>query len=133
MAKRDGSLIKILSDGVTISNLTNVTLSVNGAMIDVTTKDSSGWKEVIPGLKSGTMTGTGIVDFSAAFPPSTIFTKLSAGTSCAVIFYDSVVADKSYTCSGYYAKYDLKAGTEDNFTFDFTIEITAAVTQTATT
>lgn len=133
MAKRNGSSIKILSDGITITNLQNVGLSVNGAMIDVTTKDSAGWKEVIPGLKSGTMTGSGIVDFSAAFPPSTIFTKLAAGTSCAVIFYDSIVADKSYTCSGYYSKLDYKAGTEDNFTFDFTVEITAAITQAATT
>lgn len=133
MAKRNGSSIKILSDGATISNLKNVSMVVDGAVIDVTTKDSAGWRELLTGLKKASMSGAGTADFGAAFPPSTIFTKLSAGTSCAILFYDSVAGDKSYSASGYYTKFELKAGTEDEFTFDFSIEVTGAVSQVATT
>jgi predicted secreted protein len=133
MSKASGSRVKILIDGVAITNLHNVSMNVNGAMIDVTTKDSNAWKEVIPGLKDVTMSGDGIVDWAATLPPSTIFTKISAGTSCAVIFYDGLAGEKSYTATGYFTKYDLKAVTEDNRTFSFSIQITGSATQTATT
>lgn len=133
MAKNNGTKIKILSDGVTITYLKDVAMNINGAMIDVTNKDSGGWKEILPGLKDATMSGSGFVDWAATFPASTIFTKISAGTSCAVIFYDSTSGNKSYTATAYYSKFNLKAGTEDAFEFDFEIMITGTVTQTATT
>lgn len=134
MAKINGTKIKILSDGVTIDNLKNVSMSINGAMIDVTNKDSGGWKEVLPGLKDCTIQGDGGVDWAdSAMTPDEIFTKIAAGTSCAVMFYDTVVGNKTYTATGYYSKFNLKAGTEDEYTFDFEITITGTVTQTTTT
>ena len=133
MAKANGTTVKILSDGISISNLKNVSMNVNGAMIEVTTKDSGGWKEVLPGLKDATMSGDGEVDTASTLAPDIIFGKLKTGTSCAVIFYDSVSGKKSYTATGYYSKFNYKAGTEDSFTFDFEITITGSVTSTATT
>lgn len=133
MAKQNGTKLKILSDGVAISNLTDVTMEVDGATIDVTTKDSSGWKEILPGLKSAKLSGSGLVDDSSTLPPSTLFTKLTGGTSCAVIFYDTTTGNKSYTATGYYTKFTKKGGVEDAQQFSFEIEITGSVTQTATT
>jgi len=113
MAKRNGTYLKILSDGVTISNLTDVTMDIDGATIDVTTKDSSGWKEILPGLKSAKMSGTALVDNSSTLPPYTILSKLTGGTSCAVIFSDITTGQKSYTATGYYTKFSQKGGVED--------------------
>lgn len=134
MSKINGSKVKILVSGVAITNTQNVSIDINGAMIDVTTKDSAGWKEVLPGLKSATMTGSGIVDVAAAYAPASIFTSLTAGTSVAVIFYDGVpTSGKSYSATGYFSKLTFKAGTEDNYTFDFTVEITSTLSSVAST
>jgi predicted secreted protein len=136
MAKINGTKVKILVGGVAISNLTNVKMSIGANMIDVTTKDSAGWKEVLPGLKNASMSGDAIVDFSATnIPPSTIFTSyLSVGTSVAVIFYDGTAGTgKSYSATGYFDKLDYNGELEGNFTFSFSVTITAAVTQVAST
>ena len=132
MSKQNGSKIKILVAGVAIANTNKVALKINGAMIDVTTKDSNGWKEVLPGLKSGSASGEGIVDFSVSTSPATIFTNIAAGTSCAIIFEDTAKLN-AYSFTGYFESYDLAAGTEDNFTFSFSIIITGIPTQSATT
>lgn len=136
MSKINGTKVKILVSGVAINNLTNVTLSIGADMIDVTTKDSAGWAEFLAGKKNATMSGEGIVDFSASsIPPSTIFSSyLSSGTSAAVIFSDGTPSTgKSYTATAFFDKLEYKAGTEDNFTFSFSLKITGVPTQTAST
>lgn len=134
MAKINGSKVKILSSGVAITNTQNVSIDINGAMIDVTTKDSSGWKEVLPGLKDAQMSFDGIVDVAAAVTVDSLITKLIAGTSVAVIFYDGTPSTgKSYSASGYINKISLKAATEDSYLFSGSITITGAVTQVAST
>jgi predicted secreted protein len=137
MAKINGTKVKILVGGVAISNLTNVKMSIGANMIDVTTKDSAGWKEVLPGLKNASMSGDAIVDFSATnIPPSTIFTTyLSVGASVAVIFYDGTppVLVSHTAATGYFDKLDYNGELEGNFTFSFSVTITAAVTQVAST
>lgn len=136
MSKINSTKVKILVSGVAINNLTNVTMSIGADMIDVTTKDSAGWAEFLPGKKNATLSGDGIVDFSASsIPPSTIFaTYLSLGASAAIIFYDgTATTGKSYSCTAYFDKFELKGGTEGNFEFSFSLKVTAAVTQVAST
>lgn len=134
MSKINGSKVKILSSGVAITNTQNASIDINGAMIDVTTKDSAGWKEVLPGLKDAQMACDGIVDVAAGITVDSLITKLINGTSVAVIFYDGTAGTgKSYSASGYINKVSLKAATEDNYTFAISITITGAVTQVAST
>lgn len=135
MSKINSSKVKILVSGVAISNLTNVTMSIGADMIDVTTKDSAGWAEFLAGKKNVTMTGEGIVDFSATTPPSTIFTSyLSTGTSAAVIFSDGTASTgKSYTATAFFDKLEYKAETEGNFSFSFSLKITGTPAQVAST
>ena len=135
MAKINGSKVKILVAGIAISNLKKVDIDVNGAMIDVTTKDSNGWKEVIPGLKDAKMTFEGSVDESAAYPAGNIFTSIVNGTSAAIIFYgsDQTNAGKSYSATGYFTSFKKTAGTEDEYTFSGSIIITGSMSQVAST
>lgn len=133
MAKYSGTKLKILSDGVSISNLENVTMDVDGEVIEVTDKDSNGWAEFLPGKKKVTMSGTAFLNSVNSLPASTIFAKISAGTSAAIIFYHSVSGQLSYTGTGYYTKFSQTGGTEDNIKISFSIQMTSTVTQTATT
>lgn len=134
MAKINGTKIKILVGGTTLSNIHTCTLNTTRAMIDVTTKDSASWKEVLPGLKDATLTADGYVDYSATgYKPQTLYTDLTNGNLLAVIFYDITTGEQSYTASGYLTKVDFSSGTEDAEKFSLSIQITGAVTQIATT
>lgn len=134
MAKINGTKIKILVGGTTLSNVTNCTLTTSRGMIDVTTKDSAAWKEVLPGLKDATLTGEAFVDNTASgYKPQSVYTDLTAGNAVAVIFYNITTGEYSYTASGYFTKCDFTAGTEDAEKMSFSVQISGAVTQTATT
>lgn len=132
MAKSNGTSWKIYvgSQSTVISNITKVSMSIGRSMIDVTTKDSNHWKEVLPGLKDGKFTFEGILDFAASgYSPSSLFTALDAGTSLAFILYDAISGDKQYTASGYLNKFDINTGTEDAATFSLEATVTGTVTQ----
>lgn len=136
MAKSNGTSWKIYvgSQSTAIANITKVSMSVGRAMIDVTTKDSNHWKEVLPGLKDGKFTFEGILDFAASgYTPSSLYTALDAGTSLAFILYDAISGDKQYTASGYLNKFDINTGTEDAATFSLEATVTGTVTQASIT
>lgn len=133
MAQYNGTKLKILQNGIVIDDLSEVTMTVDGEMIEVTNKDSAGWSEFLPGKRKVTMSGTADLDSTSTLPASDIFAKISAGTLCAVIFYHTVTGQKSYTGSGYYTKFEQKGGTEDRMQISFDIQMTGTVVQIATT
>jgi predicted secreted protein len=132
MAKSNGTSWKIYvsSTSTAIANIQKISMSLNRAMIDVTTKDSNHWKEVLPGLKDGKFTFEGLLDFVASgFTPVQLQTAWDAGTSLAFILYDTISGDKQYQASGYLNKFDISTGTEDAVTFSLEATITGTVTQ----
>jgi predicted secreted protein len=133
MAKYNGTKLKLLVGGTAISNLKDITLSVNGEMVTVTDKDSAGWDEVIPGLKKAEISGTCGLDSAQSNPATGVFTYILNGTSVSLIFYHTVTGQKSHTMTGYFTKFEQKGGTEDEIVVSFSIKATGAVTQTATT
>jgi len=136
MAKSNGTSWQIYvgSTSTKISNITKVSMSLNRAMIDVTTKDSNHWKEVLPGLKDGKFTFEGLLDFVASgFTPVQLQTAWDAGTSLAFILYDGISGDKQYQASGYLNKFDIGTGFEDAVTFSMEATLTGTVTQASIT
>jgi hypothetical protein len=132
MAKSNGTSWKIYigSTSTVISNITKISMAIGRNMIDVTTKDSNHWKEVLPGLKDAKFTFEGFLDFAASgYTPASLFTALDAGTSLAFILYDGISGDKQYQASGYLNKFDSNSGTEDAVTFSLEATVTGAVTQ----
>ena len=134
MAKENSTKWKILIATVAIDNLSELSFEVNNKLIDVTTKDSSGWEEYLPGLKGAAFSGSGIVDFGDSnYTPDEIFTALTAGTSLAMECSDAVSLSKKYTFSAYFDKYSIDGGVEDAIKFSFSGKVTGAVTQGTTT
>jgi|GEM_PF-1813807 hypothetical protein len=136
MAKSNGTSWKIYigSTSTVISNVTKITMSVGRNMIDVTTKDSNHWKEVLPGLKDAKFSFDCMIDFAASgYTPAQLFTALDAGTSLAFILYDSTSGDKQYQASGYLNKWDTSNGVEDVATLSLEATVTGAVTQASIT
>jgi len=133
MAKNSGTKLKLLQNGTAISNLIDVSMSVDGEPIEVTNKDSNSWAEFLPGKKTVTISGSCDIDSTSTISGDDIFTSIAGGTTVAVQFYTAITGQVAYTMSGFYTKWEKKGGTEDRMTVDFTIQITGSVTKTSTT
>ncbi len=136
MAKSNATSWKLYvgGTGTVIPNIKKIMFEQNRAMIDVTTKDSNHWKEILPGLKNAKFSIDGEVDYlGSGYPLGTLITDFNAGTSIALVFTDAdgTTANKRFTCSGYWTKVSHDAGTEDSFKFSAEAEVNGAVTTAA--
>ena len=108
--------------------LTNCSMSLNADLFDTTSKESLGWKSVMPGLRDVTYSGEGLADFTASATKYTlteIFNAYNSRTLLSVVFTNTV---NTFTQSGYISSFELSAPMEDVATY--TIEITGTGTLT---
>ena len=63
MAIFNGTDLGVYIGSTLIAAATDVTLSLNAETIDITTKDSSAFRELLPGLRSGSMSVNGLIDY----------------------------------------------------------------------
>lgn len=129
-------VIQVSSDNVTyevIGKMTSASLSVSMATRDTSTKDSSGWMEVLEGQKSWTLSGEGLVVYnnSGKATPDDIFTFVSDRTKVYVKFGSETTDEKVYSGQGYFTEFSNDAGVEDNATFSFSLQGTGTLTQAA--
>ncbi len=114
----------------------NVSLSVNADTIDVSTKDSSGWRDLIGGQKSFSLSADGLYDYSptagTTTDPSDLVTQMLNRTEVTFTFtYGGTLAvgDTYYTGSGLVTSFEVSGGVEDAPTYSVSIEGTGALTQ----
>lgn len=127
--KLNGTLYKILSDTVAISNLTSNSVDFSVETRDVTTKDSSGNREILPTIFSASYSGEAIVDLVAMAGVEELYDFLSAKAAVTVEFTTDVSGDVQWSQSGYFTSVSISAPMEDNVTVSFTIEGTGTVTK----
>ena len=102
--------------------LTNCSMSLNADLFDTTSKESGGWKSVLPGLRDVSYSGEGLADFTASATKYTlteIFNAYNNRTLLSVVFTNGT---NTFTQSGYISSFELSAPMEDVATY--TIEIT---------
>lgn len=106
-----------------VGHLTDVSLSVNHEPRDITTKDSAGWRELLEGLRSFSLSGTCLLAYNdtnggIAQVDSTLnrtLIKFEVGTG--------VSGDPRMTGQGYVTSFELSSpGSEDNASVSFSIE-----------
>jgi hypothetical protein len=132
MAKINGSNIRFLIGAVELTGLKDVSFDYKGAMIDVTNKNSNGAKEVIPGLKEFTMSGSGFVDWTTPKGVKDVINAMINRSVQALVKYTSgSPGDYEIDGSGYFTQVSLKAGTEDAFSFTWNFQGTADITLNA--
>ena len=66
MAVYNGTAQILKMNGTQIAELTNVTMSMNQDVFETTSKESGGWKEIMPGLRDITYTAEGLADFQSS-------------------------------------------------------------------
>ena len=126
-------LLKIGADGseVAIPDQTEGSISINMETRDITTKDSSGYRELLEGVRSASISVSGLVDDDGAGGAGAdLFAVLDGRATTHIIFgLDAATDDYHYECDAFCTSLEISAGTEDNVTYSATFEVTGAITE----
>jgi predicted secreted protein len=134
MATINGTSLIIVVDGTAIAHSTSATLNLERAMIDVSSKDSSGDSESIAGQKSASLDFEALVDFSPSEGDNIadLITLYQANVSVSwEIASGTQGTAPKFTGSGFISSLSMDTPMEDATTFSGSITVTGAVTYTA--
>ena len=122
------------ADEFKLMHSTSCSLSVNADTIDVSTKDSQGFRDLIGGQKSFSLSADGLMDFvstGTSTDTDELFTNMMNRTSVTFTFALDVQAGYKYTGSGFITSLEISGGMEDAPTYSVSIEGTGQISQTA--
>ena len=103
----------------------NVSLSMNVDPIDISTKDSAGFRDLIGGQKSFSLSADGLMDFQATAGDTDVaelFDQMMNRTAVDFTFALSTPAGYTITGDGFITSLEVTGGTEDAPTYSCTIE-----------
>lgn len=131
MAILNGTVYLLKVGGTALPDQTEGSISISMETRDITTKDSLGYRELLEGLRSGTISVSGLIDDDGSGGAGgTLFNTLWARTAVALVFgLDNASDDYNYTCNAFCTSLEVSGATEDNVTYSATFEITGAITQ----
>jgi len=118
---------------VVVDHVTECSISLNTDIRDITTKTSGGWREILPSLKSASLSLSGLFAEDATNNFNQLVDHQIAGEKLYVIFTNvgagtaANAGDEQFDVAGYITSLEQTAGTEDNVTFSMTLEITGTV------
>lgn len=118
---------------VVVDHVTECSISMSTDMRDITTKTSGGWREILPGMKSASLSLSGLFAEDATTNYNQLVDHQIAGNKLYVVFTNTGAGssanagDEQFDVAGYITSLEQTAGTEDNVTFSMTIEITGTV------
>ena len=131
MAVYNGTAQILKMDNTQLAELTNVTMSMNQDVFETTSKESAGWKEIMPGLRDITYSAEGLADFVAANKDLTdIFTAYNNRTMVQIIWTNLTAGNTSVTQSAYITSCEVSAPMEDVTTYSIEFAGTGAPTFT---
>jgi predicted secreted protein len=126
-------LIKVADDGsspTTIGHSTSCTISFTNDMAAATTKDSSGFSEVIAGLRSAEISFDGLIDYTdGSSGGAEIAHKLLTRQKCDFSFGTAATGDTVYTGEGFISSCEISGTMEEAVTYSGTITVTGAITE----
>ena len=131
MAILNGTVYVVDIAGTTLPDQTEGSISLSMETRDATTKNSLGFRDLVEGTRSASISVSGLVDDSTS-AVTTLMTHFSARTSFAVKFgidgTNSGDDDDFFSGTAYVTSIETSAGTEDNVTYSATLEFTGAIT-----
>lgn len=126
-------LLKMGTDGseVTLPDQTEGTISISMETRDITSKDSLGYRELLEGVRSATISVSGLIDDDGAGGAgSDLFAVLDGRSTTNIIFgLDSASDDYHYECAAFCTSLEVGGGTEDNVTYSATFEVTGSISE----
>jgi TP901-1 family phage major tail protein len=126
----NGTLMTVTVGGTAIDMQTECSISLSMETRDITSKDSSGFRELLEGLRSGSVTFSALHAEDNTYNIDDLFTLWNTRASAVVNFTTANTGDKQFSATAYLTSFEQSAGTEDNVTISGTFELTGAITYT---
>ncbi|MGV7234753.1 MAG: phage tail tube protein [Nitrosomonadaceae bacterium] len=117
----NSTALGIYIDGTLLAYSTSGDYNVNRAEIDVTSKDSGGWKDVLYGLGDWSISAEGIVALDSSTNAGYLFGLQTAKTTVNVKFSTDTSGDDYYHGSAIITNLTMSAPMEDKATFSCTL------------
>jgi len=114
----------------TIADTRSLTVSTTTASIDVSTRDSLGWKEIIGGQRAWTASITGVVDYTEGTNEAglkAIMILEIARAAVGFLFGSTATGDQTYAGSGIVTSCEVTAEYEDAVEWTMEIEGSGAL------
>lgn len=127
MAKINGTSILLYSGANLIAASKNHTLNLESDTMDVTTKDSAGWKEILPALKSWSIDCDGLVSFSDTYNLEYFVDAIANRTLLSVKLQTGTAGNERFLGDVYVTSASLEAPMEDATSFSVSMEGTGAL------
>jgi len=127
-------ILKVIADGgtlLTIGHTTSCTFSLSNDLPIATTKDSSGFQEVIAGVRSAEITFDGLVDYSDIMDIDALIGFVTSRQKIDFSFGTAATGDVVYSGEGFLSSVDYTAEMESPVSFSGTITSTGAITAAA--
>ena len=124
----NGKLLRLYDGSNVIGKATESSISFSGETRDTSNKDSGGWREVLPGLKSATISCSSLLAFDATHGYEELLVKFIAGTAITAKFSTEVTGDYYLSGDFYITSLEVNAPNEENSTMSITLESTGAIT-----
>ena len=113
----------------TLGHTTSCSLSLSNDLPEATTKDSSGFQEVIAGVMSGELSFDGLVAYDDTANAIELADYLLARTQLTCVFGTTVTGDEVYTAEGFLSSVEMSAEMESAVTYSGSITLTGAITK----
>lgn len=131
--KLNGTKIGLYYSGSKIGAATSHSLSLQTETADVTTKDSAGWKEIIPTLKSFTIDMDALLTYDETVGYEALMDAMTSRTPVYFKLSTEVTGDEKFYGMGYITSLEQNAPQEDATTYSCSIEGSGALTRATVT
>jgi len=114
-----------------VAELTNITFGGSTDLIDLTSKDNNGFRDILPGLQSFTLNIEGFVDFQTTANSRNIDDLVTAKRTKVLVTFklaNSTTGDTVYLGLAYVTAFEITSGTETGLTFTATFEVKGDIT-----
>lgn len=132
MAILNGTAYLLKIGSTDLPDQTEGSISINTEVIDTSSKGSSGFRTIQLGMRSGSISVSGLVDDGNSDAVDTLMATFSSRNSVSVVFgLDGTATgaeDHNFSATAFVTSLEVSAGTEDNVTYSATLELSGAIT-----
>jgi len=125
----NGTNLIITVEGATVGHTTSCTLSLSNDLPEATTKDSSGFQEVIAGVMSGEISFEGLVAYDDSANAIEMADYLLARTQLTCVFGTAESGDDVFTAEGFLSSVEMSAEAESPVSYSGSITLTGSITK----
>lgn len=131
MARINATNFLVYKDNIVIAHSTDASIELNLEMQDASTKNSNGYREVLPGQISGSGSVNGLVDYSATYGAQSFASLITSRSSFTCKFNDAQSGGQYYSATAYVSKFSLNGPAESPLSYSVEITLSGAITITS--